>query len=315
MGKPAGTPPPDLTELVRAEDRLSFVYVERAIIHRDQNAITATDERGVIHIPAASLGALLLGPGTNVTHQAMLLLAESGSTAVWVGERGVRYYAHGRSLARSSRLLEAQARAFSNQSTRLRVARDMYAMRFPGEDIEGLTMQQLRGREGARIRKLYRAESARSGVPWIKRDYDTDDFDNSDLINMALSSAHTCLYGIIHAVIVALGCAPGLGFVHTGHARSFVYDVADLYKAEITIPIAFSVAASNPVDVEAETRHAVRDAVYDGSLLPRCARDIKHLLLPDDTDEQALEELNVVHLWDGGNRSVVGGTSYGDDEW
>jgi len=316
MGRPAGTPPPDLTELVRAEDRLSFVYVERAIIHRDQNAITATDERGVIHIPAASLGALLLGPGTNVTHQAMLLLAESGSTAVWVGERGVRYYAHGRSLARSSRLLEAQARAFSNQSTRLRVARDMYSMRFPGEEIENLTMQQLRGREGARIRKLYRAESARSGVPWSKRDYDTDDFDNSDLINMALSSAHTCLYGIIHAVIVALGCAPGLGFVHTGHARSFVYDVADLYKAEITIPIAFSVAASNPVDVEAETRHAVRDAVHDGSLLPRCARDIKHLLLPDDSDDQALEELNVVRLWDGGNRSVAGGTSYGGDaEW
>lgn len=315
MGKPAGTPPPDLTELVRAEDRLSFVYVERAIIHRDQNAITATDERGVIHIPAASLGALLLGPGTNVTHQAMLLLAESGSTAVWVGERGVRYYAHGRSLARSSRLLEAQARAFSNQSTRLRVARDMYSMRFPGEDIESLTMQQLRGREGARIRKLYRAESARSGVPWSKRDYDTDDFGNSDLINMALSSAHTCLYGIIHAVIVALGCAPGLGFVHTGHARSFVYDVADLYKAEITIPIAFAVAASSPVDAEAETRHAVRDAVYDGSLLPRCARDIKHLLLPNEPDEQALEDLNVVRLWDGGNRSVVGGTSYGDDGW
>ncbi len=315
MGKPAGTPPPDLMELVRAEDRLSFVYVERAIIHRDQNAITATDERGVIHIPAATLGALLLGPGTNVTHQAMLLLAESGSTAVWVGERGVRYYAHGRSLARSSRMLEAQARAFSNQSSRLRVARDMYSMRFPGEDIESLTMQQLRGREGARIRKLYRAESARTGVQWSKRDYDLDDFDNSDLINMALSAAHTCLYGIIHAVIVALGCAPGLGFVHTGHARSFVYDVADLYKAEITIPIAFAVAASSPVDVEAETRHAVRDAVHDGSLLPRCARDIKQLLLPDDPETQELEALNVVRLWDGGNRSVVGGTSYGDTEW
>lgn len=315
MAKPPGAPPPDLTELVRAEDRLSFVYIERAIIHRDQNAITATDERGVIHIPAASLGALLLGPGTNVTHQAMLLLAESGSTAVWVGERGVRYYAHGRSLARSSRMLEAQAKAFANQSSRLRVARDMYSMRFPGEDIDGLTMQQLRGREGARVRKLYRAESTRTGVPWSRRDYDLDDLDNSDLINMALSAAHTCLYGIIHAVIVAVGCAPGLGFVHTGHVRSFVYDVADLYKAEITIPIAFSVAASNPVDVEAETRHSVRDAVRDGSLLPRCVRDIRRLLLPEDPEMQELEEFNVVRLWDGGKRSVAGGTSYGDDGW
>ncbi|HRN28092.1 MAG TPA: type I-E CRISPR-associated endonuclease Cas1e [Terrimesophilobacter sp.] len=316
MSKPPGAPPPDLTELVRAEDRISFIYLERAIVHRDQNAITATDERGVVHIPAASLGALLLGPGTNVTHQAMLLLAESGSTAVWVGERGVRYYAHGRSLARSSRLLEAQAKAFANQSSRLRVARDMYGMRFPDEDISGLTMQQLRGREGARVRKLYRAESARTGVPWKKRDFDPEDFEGSDTINMALSAAHTCLYGIIHAVIVALGCAPGLGFVHTGHVRSFVYDIADLYKAEVTIPIAFAIAAGSPTDVEAETRHAVRDAVHDGSILPRCARDIKQLLIPDDPDSLELEESNVVRLWDGGNWSVAGGTSYGsDEEW
>ncbi|MGV9751547.1 CRISPR-associated endonuclease Cas1 [Nocardia farcinica] len=114
--------PVRIGELVRARDRLSFIYLERATVHRDGNAITATDERGVVHIPAATEGALLLGPGTRVTHQAMMLLAESGSTAVWVGERGVRYYAHGRSLARSSRLLEAQAVAVTNQTSRLRVA-------------------------------------------------------------------------------------------------------------------------------------------------------------------------------------------------
>lgn len=314
MGKPPGAPPPDLYELVRAEDRISFIYVERAVIHRDQNAITATDERGTIHIPAASLGALLLGPGTSVTHQAMLLLAESGSTAVWVGERGVRYYAHGRTLASTTRLLEAQARAVSNQSSRLRVARAMYAMRFSDDDIGGLTMQQLRGREGARVKKIYQREADRTGVLWKRRDYDTEDFDNSDLINMALSSAHTCLYGIIHAVLVALGCSPGLGFVHTGHVRSFVYDIADLYKAEITIPIAFDVAASHPVDVEAETRHAVRDAVFNGAILSRCAKDVRRLLLTDEDAEgegEQLSEINVVQLWDGGNRSVAGGSNYG----
>lgn len=312
MGKPPGAPPPDLYELVRAEDRISFIYVERAVIHRDQNAITATDERGTIHIPAASLGALLLGPGTSVTHQAMLLLAESGSTAVWVGERGVRYYAHGRTLASTTRLLEAQARAVSNQSSRLRVARAMYAMRFSDDDIGGLTMQQLRGREGARVKKIYQREADRTGVPWKRRDYDTEDFDNSDLINMALSSAHTCLYGIIHAVLVALGCSPGLGFVHTGHVRSFVYDIADLYKAEITIPIAFDVAASHPVDVEAETRHAVRDAVFNGAILSRCAKDVRRLLLTDeDAEGKQFSEINVVQLWDGDNRTVAGGSNYG----
>jgi CRISPR-associated protein Cas1 len=111
MSPTPGKRPPALPELVRAQDRLTFIYLEHCTVHRDANAITATDARGVVHIPAASLGALLLGPGTTVSQQAVRLLAESGSTAVWVGEEGVRYYAHGRSLARSSRLLEAQARA------------------------------------------------------------------------------------------------------------------------------------------------------------------------------------------------------------
>lgn len=311
MAKRAGTRPPDLPELVRAEDRISFIYVERAIIHRDQNAITATDENGVVHIPAATLGALLLGPGTRVTHQAMVLLAESGSTAVWVGERGVRYYAHGRSLARSSRLLEAQARLVSNQSSRLAVARQMYSMRFPGEDVSTYTMQQLRGREGARVRRVYREHSERTGVKWRRREYAPGEADGSDTINAALTAAHQCLYGMVHAVIVALGCTPGLGFVHTGHVRSFVFDIADLYKAEITIPIAFEVAASSPTDVESETRHAVRDAVVDGAILSRCAHDIRRLLLPDDP--QAAEPdvfADVVELWDGGNRRVASGVGY-----
>jgi CRISPR-associated protein Cas1 len=97
-----------LGQLVRAQDRLTFIYLEHCVVHRDANAITARDARGTVHIPAAALGAVLLGPGTTVSQQAIALLAESGSTAVWVGEQGVRYYAHGRSLARSSRLLETQ---------------------------------------------------------------------------------------------------------------------------------------------------------------------------------------------------------------
>jgi CRISP-associated protein Cas1 len=308
-----GARPPDLPDLVRAQDRMTFIYLERCTIHRDANAITATDERGVMHIPAAALGALLLGPGTTVTQQAMVLLAESGSTVVWVGEEGVRYYAHGRSLAHSSRLLEAQAQLVTNQSARLRVAREMYAMRFPGEDTAGLTMQQLRGREGARVRRAYREHSKRTGVPWTRRDYDVEEFGASDPVNQALSAANTSLYGVVHSVIVALGCSPGLGFVHTGHIRSFVYDVADLYKAELTIPLAFDLAAEAPLDVGSAARHALRDQFHGGAFLERCVRDIRHLLLPDDpaSAADAGPDENVVYLWDGSQRAVAGGTGYG----
>lgn len=202
-----GTPPAKVGELSRVTDRITFLYLERAIIHRDGNAITVRDERGVIHVPAATIASVMLGPGTTVSHQAMMLLADSGAAAVWIGEQAVRYYAHGRPLARTSRLLEAQVAAVTNQSRRLRVARDMYAMRFPGEETGHLTMQQLRGREGARVRRLYRENAEEFGVDWKSRDYRPDDFSASDELNQALSAATTCLYGVVHAVIVALGCS------------------------------------------------------------------------------------------------------------
>lgn len=310
----SGAKPVPLGQLVRAQDRLSFIYLEHCVVHRDANAITARDRKGTVHIPAASLGALLLGPGTTVSQQAMVLLAESGSTAVWVGEQGVRYYAHGRSLARSASLLEAQAAKVSNQRSRLAVARQMYAMRFPNEDTSGLTMQQLRGREGARVRRLYRDHAERTGIEWTRRDYKVDDFAASTPVNQALSAANTSLYGVAHAVIVALGCAPGLGFVHTGHILSFVFDVADLYKAEIAIPIAFDIAAADVADIGAETRRAVRDHMKGGAFLETCVRDIKMLLLdPDETlSEYGPEALDadVVMLWDDNGRKVAAGTSY-----
>ncbi|BCB82956.1 CRISPR-associated endonuclease Cas1 [Phytohabitans suffuscus] len=263
----------------------------------------------------------MLGPGTSVTQQAMMLLADNGATAVWVGERGVRYYAHGRPLARSSRLLIAQATAVSHRDRRLRVAREMYRMRFPGEDTTNLTMQQLRGKEGARVRRCYREHAERTGVTWNNREYNPDDFSGSDPVNQALSAAHACLYGVVHAVIVAVGASPGLGFVHTGHDRSFVYDIADLYKADITIPVAFDIAASGSADIGPDTRRAVRDRVHDGALLDRCVRDIRSLLLTPTPsgpiDEQWLDddaENDSVRLWDEDGEELASGRNYGGGE-
>lgn len=311
-----GVPPAEIPDLVRAEDRLSFLYLERCVLHRDSNAVTATDERGVVHIPAAAVGVLLLGPGTTITHQAISLLADHGATVVWVGEQGVRYYAHGRSLASSSRLVIAQANAVSHRDRRLAVARAMYAMRFPGEDTATLTMQQLRGKEGARVRRIYRECAARTGVPWSQREYDRADFAAGTPINQALSAAHACLYGVVHGVTVALGLAPGLGFIHTGHERAFVYDIADLYKVEVTIPAAFEVAASGSTDIGGDTRRAVRDRLHDKAILARCVRDIRTLLQPQPSgpiDEvELLESDDSLTLWDERGFEVAAGRNYED---
>lgn len=308
-----GTPPSQVGQLSRVTDRILFLYLERAVIHREGNAITSTDERGVVHIPAATIAAVLFGPGTTISHQAMMLLADSGTSTVWVGEYGVRYYANGRPLARSSRLLESQAELVSNQSSRLRIAREMYAMRFPGEDVSGLTMQQLRGREGARVRRLYREHAADAGVEWKSRHYRRDDFESGDDLNRALSAATACLYGVVHAVVAALGASPALGFVHTGHDRSFVYDVADLYKMEIAVPVAFRVAATQPEDIGAEVRRAMRDAMHEAKLLARCAGDLQTLLGP--SEEEPASSFELLELWDPRLRVAAGQNHEADPPW
>ncbi|AKV56208.1 type I-E CRISPR-associated endonuclease Cas1e [Bifidobacterium actinocoloniiforme] len=309
--KSSGTPPPELGELVRVEDRLSFLYFEHCIVKREDNAITVSDSEGTIHLPAANLSVLMLGPGTDVTHQAMTVIGENGATVIWVGERGVRMYAFGKPLTHSSILLQRQASLVSNVRSRLAVARRMYQMRFLNEDVSHLTMQQLRGREGARVRQVYRRYSQETGVEWDKRTYDHEDFDQGSEINKALSAAHTCLYGIAHSVIVALGCSPGLGFVHVGHERSFVYDIADLYKAELSIPVAFETAAQMPEDIGSAVRHNMRDAVYDLSLMSRMAKDIKDLL----GEEAELPDADADHvgLWDDKVGEVAAGKSYGNE--
>ncbi|GAA0966168.1 type I-E CRISPR-associated endonuclease Cas1e [Acrocarpospora macrocephala] len=311
VGQRGASSPRDLT---RMGDRISFVYLERCVIHREDNAITAEDADGITHIPSATIGTLLLGPGTRVTHQAMSVLGDSGAGVVWIGEQGVRFYSGGRSLNRSSALVEAQATRWANRRTRLEVAREMYRMRFPDEDPNGLTRHELLGREGRRVKDFYRAQAARVGIPWNGRTYVPGAFDSGDAANQAVTAAAQCMYGIAQTTVAALGCAPGLGFIHSGHELAFVLDIADLYKTEIALPIAFDVAADNPEDVGSRTRRAIRDHVNKAGLLKRCVNDIKRLLLPTGPAVDSLEnDVDRVTLQSDHGTEVESGRNYGED--
>ena len=144
-------------------------------------------------------------------------------------------------------------------------------------------------------------------MPWKRREYEYDDFDASDPINQALSAAHAALYGVIHAVVVSLGCSPGLGFVHTGHERSFVYDIADLYKADVTIPIAFDVVAEDMSDIAVTTRRRVRDRIFELKVIERSVRDIHKLFEVDEGEDL---QVNVVSLWDYQRKAIAGGMNH-----
>lgn len=301
-----------LNELPRIGDRVSFLYIEHAKLNRQDSAITVHEQRGLVRIPAAMIGVLLLGPGTEITHRAMELIGDTGTAIVWVGERGVRHYAHGRPLAHSTRLLEKQASLVTNTRTRLAVARKMYQMRFVDEEVRALTMQQLRGREGARVRQTYRDNAKKYAVEWTRRDYDPNNYADGTVVNQALSAANVALYGVVYSVLVALGISPGLGFVHTGHDKAFVYDIADLYKAEITIPIAFEVASlhTKEDDIGRITRQRVRDAMIDGKIMARIVKDVQYLL---DVEAEDALEIDVIHLWDDKQKLVEHGINYHEE--
>lgn len=306
MSDTAGMIKPDIQELPQISDRMTFLYLERCKINRQDSAVTVLDEKGITYIPSGSISVLLLGPGTEITHRAIELIGDSGISICWIGEKGVRYYAGGRPLTHSSRLILKQAELVSNQRKHLEVARKMYIMRFPDEDVSGLTLQQLRGREGSRIRNVYRMESKKWGVEWNGREYDPENFTESDIVNQALSAGHACLYGLAHSVICSIGCSPALGFVHVGHECSFVYDIADLYKAEITIPVAFEIASCETEDIPGAVRRRVRDEMTKAHLLERMVRDIKYLLMPEDNSDKD----KIMYLWDDKKDTVDFGKQY-----
>ena len=308
MNKNAGIKPAELQSLPVIRDRMTFLYVQRCQINRHDGAITVTDDKGIVHIPAATLSVLLLGPGTTVTHRAMELIGNCGVCVIWMGEGGINYYAGGKSLTHRSKLQIKQASLVSNQRTRLMIVKKMYSMRFSDEDIEDLTMQQLRGREGSRMRSIYKREAKKWNIPWNGRNYDHEKFEESDNVNKALSVGNACLYGLAHAVIFALGCSTALGFMHVGHDNSFVYDIADLYKTEIVIPLAFEVAMENHEDIPSFMRRAMREKMVSTHLLERMVKDL--LWLFEDDGEEENISVEMLYLWDDKLGNISSGIQY-----
>ena len=313
----------DLHALPKFRDGLTYLYVEHARIDRHEKSIAVWDAGGYTPVPCATLAILMLGPGTSISHAAVQTLADNNCLVVWCGEENVRFYAFGTGGTRSAAGLLLQARLASHDDLRLEVVKRMYRLRFsdwPGDD---LTIEQLRGMEGARMRRVYADASQKSGIPWEGRTYDRTNWGAADPVNRALSCANSCLYGLCHAAILACGFSPGIGFIHTGKQLSFVYDIADLYKAEVTIPVAFVIAAEKPENVERTTRLMCRDKFRETKLLTRIVPDIQRLLgvkdLPDAfAAVDGTDAANPTGLWapehEGG--TVEGGVNHAlsDDE-
>lgn len=261
------------------KDRISVVFVEKGNLDVLDGAFVVVDKNGVrTHIPVGGVACLMLEPGTRVSHMAVMLAARVGCLLVWVGDGGVRLYAAGQpGGARADRLL-FQAKLALDDTARLKVVRKMYALRFRDEPPERRSVEQLRGIEGVRVRKMYELLARQYGVTWKNRNYDYTEWESGDIPNRCLSSATACLYGICEAAILAAGYAPAVGFIHTGKPQSFVYDIADIFKFETVVPVAFRIAAKCPNQPEREVRMACRDSFRQSRILHRIIPAIEEVL-------------------------------------
>ena len=247
------------------KERASILFIEKGQLDVLDGAFVVVDRNGVrTHIPVGGLACLMLEPGARVSHSAVVLAARVGCLLVWVGEAGVRLYSVGQpGGARADRLLH-QARLALDPASRLKVVRKMYDMRFGEPAPQRRSVEQLRGIEGARVKRLYSVMARQYNVKWQGRRYDPGNWSAADLPNRCLSQATACLYGLVEAAILAAGYAPPVGFLHTGKPQSFVYDVADIFKFRTVVPIAFQVAG--------EAQRGKRPAVNDpmGEVRRRC---------------------------------------------
>ena len=310
----------DLHILPKIRDSWTYLYAERCVVEQDDKAIALFDDTGKTPVPCASLSLLMLGPGTKITHAAVKTLAENGCLVAWTGEQAVRFYAQGMGETRSSANLLRQALLHADALQRMKVIRRMYELRFPDPLDPALTLQQIRGKEGIRVRETYARWSRETGVKWDGRAYKQSDWKRATPINRALSAANSCLYGVVHAAIIAAGYSPALGFVHTGKMLSFVYDVADLYKAEVTIPAAFRCTAAGENKLESRVRHICRDLIREQRMLMRVVEDLEKVFDVSgpgvDPEAEHLDRFDAQPggLWDPEEGQVDGGVNYGDAE-
>ncbi|PIE39969.1 MAG: subtype I-E CRISPR-associated endonuclease Cas1 [Gammaproteobacteria bacterium] len=266
--------------LPQVKDKYPFIYLERGRLEIDDSSVKWIDADGnVVRIPAATLNTILLGPGTCVTHEAVKTATAANCNLCWVGEDSLLFYAAGFLPTSDSRNLRTQMEKAVNPESALEIARKMFSYRFPKAEVKEKSLAELMGMEGHRVRELYQRKAEKYGVGWKGRQYVPGKMELSDITNQILTACNAALYGILCSVVHSMGYSPHIGFIHSGSPLPFIYDLADLYKDDLCIDLAFSMTKELAGHYN---KHAVSEAfrsrVIAKDLLAVAAKDITSLL-------------------------------------
>ena len=269
---------PPLETLAMARDRWTPIYLEHGRLEVDDSSVKWIGADGLLcRLPVATISAILLGPGTTVTHAAMKACADSNTPICWTGEECLRFYAFGLAPNHDNDMPRFHAAAWADKKRRTEIARRMFRMRFPNVDVESRSIKEMRGMEGLRVRAFYAEMGLKHGVTWKGRNYNTNNWEMADGINRALSAANASLYALCAAVVCSLGYVPSLGFIHDAGTLPFIFDVADLYKHLTSVPAAFLAVRQNPADDGDLVRKLLKQRVEEERLLQRMPKELESL--------------------------------------
>lgn len=266
--------------LPQVKDKYPFLYLERGRLEIDDSSIKWIDStNNVVPLPVATLNALLLGPGTTVTHDAVRTATAANCAICWVGEDSLLFYAAGFLPTADTRNLKKQIELSADPKKSIEVARRMFARRFPDADLKEKSLQEMMGMEGNRVRALYLQKAEQYQVGWRGRSFTPGKFATSDLTNQILTSTNAALYGILCSAVHSMGYSPHIGFIHSGSPLPFVYDLADLYKAELCIDMAFALTRDLAGRYDKhKVAGAFRKRVIEMDLLAKLSEDIALML-------------------------------------
>lgn len=241
-------------------------------------------------IPFQAVSMLLLGPGTSLTHDVLRLAARHGMLIAAIGEGGVKCYTAPPMGQGRSDVARGHAERWADPKRRLDTARRMYAWRF-GRVLPHRDITTLRGIEGARMKESYKLVAQRFGIDWQGRRYDRDDPTATDLPNQAINHAATFLESAADIAVAAVGALPPLGFIHEDSSNAFTLDVADLWRVEATLPLAFgavrAVREGKTHNLEQELRRRAARAFRQEKVIPRMIERIRELFDVDDRSGDA----------------------------
>lgn len=280
--------PTDLKTILHSK-RANLYYLEHCrVMQKDGRVLYLTEskkENLYYNIPIANTTVILLGTGTSITQSAVRLLASAGVLIGFCGGGGTPLFMGSeiewltpQSEYRPTEYIQGWLSWWWDDDKRLAMAKRLQMARLDfmndvwgrDKDLRGAgfdskcddiislqnhyctqilgqnSVSDLLALEGRMTKELYKFAVKHTGYKGFSRDYD-----GVDKANQFLNHGNYLAYGLGATTAWVLGIPHGFAVMHGKTRRgALVFDIADIVKDTIILPLAFMCASDNACEQE-----------------------------------------------------------------